>query len=216
LVTDAIRIQISPKDPVAKNIEHAVAFIEMDDKRFFLEDVVKNNPEQKILVFVRTKVRAERVKNALERLDIQAESIHGDKAQEQREQTMQRFRSGELKVLITTDLSARGIDIPDVEYVVNYDLPESPEHYVHRVGRTGRGSQKGQAISFCSTGEKELLSTIETQLGKPIFRVEISKDFYQHTLDTSRENKADDWQSLLDQEDDFQKSRKKKQKKSKR
>ncbi|MCD4697387.1 MAG: DEAD/DEAH box helicase, partial [Bacteroidales bacterium] len=111
LVTDAIRIQISPKDPVAKNIEHAVAFVEMDDKRFFLEYLIKDYPEEKILVFVRTKVRAERVKKAMERVDVVTGTIHSDKLQEERERTMQSFRNGELKVLIATDVSARGIDI---------------------------------------------------------------------------------------------------------
>lgn len=212
LVKDAIRIQISPKDPVAKNIEHGVAFIEMDDKRFFLENVIANNPDQKILVFVRTKVRAERVKKALERVDIQADTIHGDKEQEQRRRTMQLFHKGEIKVLIATDVSARGIDIPEVEYVVNYDLPESPEYYVHRVGRTGRGSHKGQAISFCSKEEREMLATIEKQLGKPIYRTEISKGFYRDTIESSKENEETDWQSLLDREEDFQKNRKKKKK----
>ncbi len=215
LVTDAIRIQISPKDPVAKNIEHAVVHIEMDDKRFFLEDVVKNNADRKILVFVRTRVRAERVKKALDRVGVIADSIHSDRLQEERERTMQSFRNGELKVLIATDVSARGIDIPDVEYVVNYDLPESSEHYIHRVGRTGRGTQKGQAISFCSPEEKELLATIEKNLGKPIYRVELSKGDYQNTMDLSEEKRSDDWQSLLDQEDEYQKKRKQKKRKSK-
>ena len=212
LVKDAIRIQISPKDPVAKNIEHAVAYIEMDDKRFFLENVITNNPDQKILVFVRTKVRAERVKKALERVDIQSETIHGDKEQAQRRLTMQLFHKGEIKVLIATDLSARGIDIPDVELVVNYDLPESPEYYVHRVGRTGRGTNKGQAISFCSKEERKMLATIEEQLGKPIYRTEISKGFYKDTIESSKENEETDWQSLIDQEETFQKNRKKKRK----
>jgi ATP-dependent RNA helicase RhlE len=212
LVTDAIHIQISPKDPVAKNIEHAVAYIEMDDKRFFLENVITNNPDQKILVFVRTKVRAERVKKALERVDIQSETIHGDKEQKQRQLIMQLFHKGEIKVLITTDLSARGIDIPHVELVVNYDLPESPEYYVHRVGRTGRGTNKGQAISFCSKEEREMLATIEEQLGKPIYRTEISKGFYKDTIESSKENEETDWQSLIDQEETFQKNRKKKRK----
>jgi ATP-dependent RNA helicase RhlE len=214
LVRDAIRIQISPKDPVAKNIEHAVAFIEMDDKRFFLENVITNNPDQKILVFVRTKVRAERVKKALERVDIQAEAIHGDKEQEQRRRIMQLFHKGDIKVLIATDVSARGIDIPDVEYVVNYDLPESPEHYVHRVGRTGRGRNKGQAISFCSKEERDMLKSIEEQLGKPIYRTEISKGFYRDTIESSKQNEESDWQSLLDQEEAFQKKRRKKKKKA--
>jgi ATP-dependent RNA helicase RhlE len=215
LVTNAIRIQISPKDPVAKNIEHAVAFIEMDDKRFFLENVITNQPDSKILVFVRTKVRAERVKKALDRVDIPSETIHSDKEQEQRERTMQQFRNGESKVLIATDISARGIDVPGVELVVNYDLPESPEYYVHRVGRTGRGTQKGQAISFCSKEEREMLGIIEEQLGKPIYRTEISKGFYRETIEQSKENEETDWQSLLDQEEDFQRNKKKKKKKSK-
>jgi ATP-dependent RNA helicase RhlE len=214
LVTDAIRIQISPKDPVARNIDHAVAFIEMEHKRFFLERVIESHPDQKILVFVRTRVRAERVKKALERVNIQAESIHGDKEQKERERTMQQFRNGEVKVLIATDVSARGIDIPDVELVVNYDLPESPEHYVHRVGRTGRGTNKGQAISFCSKEERAMLEIIEEQLGKPVYRSEISKGFYLETLQASKENEATDWQSLLDQEAAFQKKRRRKSKKS--
>ena len=196
LVTDAIRIQISPKDPVAKNIEHAVAFVEMDDKRFFLEYLIKNNPEKKILVFVRTKVRAERVKKAMERVDIKTDTIHSDKLQEERERTMQNFRNGELKVLIATDVSARGIDIQNVEYVVNYDLPETSENYIHRVGRTGRGSQKGQAVSFCSSEEKKLLAEIEKNLGKVIQRIDISKNDYQITVAAS-EDKSHDWQSLM-------------------
>jgi len=212
LVTDAIRIQISPKDPVAKNIEHAVAFVEMDDKRFFLEDLLKNNLEKKILVFVRTKVRAERVKKAMERVEIVTNTIHSDILQEERERTMQDFRTGNLKVLIATDVSARGIDIPNVEYVINYDLPDSAEYYVHRVGRTGRGNQKGQAISFCSTEEKPLLEEIEKNLGKPIHRIEISKNDYQITLDFS-DDKPHDWKSLLEEAEGFKAKRKKKKKK---
>ena len=212
LVSDAIRIQISPKDPVARNIDHAVAFIEMDHKRFFLESVIRERDEQKILVFVRTKVRAERVKKALERVKIESETIHSDKEQAQRERTMQEFRQGKLKVLIATDVSARGIDIPDVELVVNYDLPETHEYYVHRVGRTGRGSNKGQAISFCSKDEREILKIIEEQLGKPIYRIEISKGFYKDTIAASIENEETDWQSLLTEEEEFQKKKKKKKK----
>ena len=200
LVTNPIRIQISPKDPVARNIEHAVAFIEMDDKRFFLEALIKDNSEKKILVFVRTKIRAERVKKALERVEIAADSIHSDKLQEERARTMDCFRKGELKVLIATDVSARGIDIQNVEFVVNYDLPETLENYVHRVGRTGRGSQKGQAVSFCSSQEKELLEIIEKNLGKAIQRMYISKKDYKYTLE-STEDKSYDWKSLLEEEE---------------
>lgn len=215
LVSNAIRIQISPKDPVAKNIDHAVAFIEMDDKRFFLEDMVNKNIDKKILVFVRTKVRAERVKKAMSRVNIETDTIHSDKTHEEREQTMRDFRSGKLKILIATDVSARGIDIPNVEYVINYDLPETPEYYVHRVGRTGRGTQKGQALSFCSTEELELLELIEGSLGKTIKRIEIAKGDYQYIVDIS-DAKADSWQSLMKEVEQDQYEIKKQKKKKKR
>jgi len=209
LVTKAIRIQISPKDPVAKNIEHAVAFIEMDDKRFFLEAIIKEHPEKKMLVFVRTKVRAERVKSAMARVDIIADTIHSDKLQEEREEAMGNFRKGELKILIATDVSARGVDIANVEYVINYDLPETSENYVHRVGRTGRGNQKGQAFSFCSSEEKAVLAEIEDSLGKDIQRMTISKSDYRYTLDIS-DAKANNWQALLKEAEQENKGRKKK------
>ncbi len=198
LVTNAIRIQISPKNPVAKNITHSVAFIEMDDKRFFLESLIKNNQESKILIFVRTKVRAERVKSAMTRLHLITDTIHSDKLQEERGRTMAAFRKGELKILIATDISARGIDVPNVDFVINYDLPDSCEQYVHRVGRTGRGSEKGKAISFCSKEELTYLEEIETNLDKPIARHEISKEDYQYTIAVTDDRPVeDDWQSLL-------------------
>lgn len=215
LVRNAIRIQVSPKNPVAKNIEHAVAFIEMDDKRFFLEHLIKAHPEKKILVFVRTKVRAERVKKAMDRVDINTDTIHSDKNQHERVKAMNAFRNGSLKILIATDVSARGIDIPNVEYVVNYDMPESAENYVHRVGRTGRGTQKGQAISFCSGSEEEILKEIDENLGKPIDRLDIAASEYKYTLDIS-DDKAPSWQALMKEAEQEEKSFKKKKKKRKK
>jgi ATP-dependent RNA helicase RhlE len=211
LVHNAIRIQISPKDPVAKNIQHGVSFVEMDDKRFFLENVIKANIDKKILVFVRTKVRAERVKKAMERCELVTDTIHSDKLQAERESTMKSFRSGDLKVLIATDVSARGIDIPSVELVINYDLPDTAENYVHRVGRTGRGSQKGQAVSFCSKEEKELLEEIEQNLGKPIKILELSKSDYQQVIDLSEEVSTD-WKSLIKKHELSKKGKKRKKK----
>lgn len=215
LVTNAIRIQISPKDPVAKNIAHAVALVEMDDKRFFLEDMLNSNVDRKILVFVRTKVRAERVKKAMERVGLITDTIHSDRSQEERERTMASFRKGDLKVLIATDVSARGIDIEGVECVVNYDLPDSSENYVHRVGRTGRGAQKGEAISFCSSEEKIILEDIEKNLGKKIERLAISKSDYQYTLDMTG-GKKDDWKSLIKEAEQDNAMLKKKKKKGKK
>jgi len=212
LVHNAVRIQISPDNPVNKNINHALAFIEMDDKRFFLERFVKEHPDSKILVFVRTKVRAERVAKALERVGLSSLTIHGDKEQADRLSVMQRFRNGESKVLIATDVSARGIDIPNVDYVVNYDLPEQPENYVHRVGRTGRGTQKGEAISFCSTEEKEVLTQIETYIGAPIARIDISQSDYMATRDYSEEITSD-LKALLREAEEWESGKGKKRKK---
>ncbi|MFY0592180.1 DEAD/DEAH box helicase [Roseivirga sp.] len=212
LVTNAIRIQISPKNPVAKNIEHAVAHVEMDHKRFFLENLINNDPEKKMLVFVRTKVRAERVKKALGRVNLNSDTIHSDKEQADREKTMARFRNGETKVLIATDISARGIDIPNVEYVINYDLPDSSENYVHRVGRTGRGREKGQAFSFCASEEKDLLKEIEDNLGQPIGRLSLSKGDYQMVLDTT-EDTTDNWKQLMKEAESSKNNRRKKKKK---
>jgi len=220
LVRNAIRIQISPKDPVAKNIEHSVAFIAMDDKRYFLEGLITNNPDKKMLVFVRTKVRAERVKKAMARVKIETDTIHSDREHADRERTMKNFRSGELKVLIATDVSARGIDIPNVEFVVNYDLPETSAQYVHRVGRTGRGSNKGQAYSFCSEEEKPVLAEIEENLGKPITRLQVSKSEYENTVSATievEESKKYDVMALIEEhEAAVEKHKKRKGKKKKK
>jgi len=209
LVTNPIRIEISPKDPVAKNVTHSVAMIDMDDKRFFLERLIKEHPESKILVFVRTKVRAERVFKAMERVEIKTVTIHGDKEQKDRLDVMTVFKSGEVKVLIATDVSARGIDIPDVDYVINYDLPDVAENYVHRVGRTGRGVKKGLAVSFCSPEEKPVLDEIETFLVQKVSALIIDKEEYTATVVLSLDN-PNDWKALMREEEQKPKSKKKK------
>jgi len=173
--TSAIRIQISPKDPISKKIAHYVTFVEMDDKRHFLRQFIIDHPDDKMIIFVRTQVRAERVVMALKRHEITATNMHGEIDQQQRIETIQKFKRGDTNVLITTDVCARGIDIPNISYVINYDLPTKTENYVHRIGRTGRGSQKGTAISLCSKEEKPLLEAIEQVLNKPIEVIKTSK-----------------------------------------
>lgn len=210
LVRNAIRIQISPKDPVSKNVTHHLLFVEMDDKRFFLKRVIEEHPDFKFLVFVRTKVRAERVKLALERMDISAMTIHGDKTQEEREETLQKFKEGGIKILITTDVTARGIDIPNIDYVINYDMPDIAENYVHRVGRTGRAKARGLALSFCSKEEKPMLEEIENYMGVSISRASVSNSEYEETIDFLDESKTD-WKSLM-VESEISKPKKKKKK----
>ena len=197
VVRDAIRIQISPKNPVAKNIDHAVAFIEMDDKRFFLENILKEYDDKKFIVFARTKVRVERIVAAMERVNVKTEAMHGGIDQKDRFAIFERFRSGENNVLITTDVAARGIDIPTMDYVINYDLPDDAENYVHRCGRTGRGNKRGQALSFCSESEMELLTAIEEYTGEEIERYEIHKDDYMDILNDSDDG-TNNWKKLID------------------
>lgn len=216
LVRKAIRIQISPKDPVSRNVEHSLVYVNMDDKRFFLERMAKEHEENKILVFVRTKVRAERVHKAMERVGIKTQTIHGDREQKDRLVAMKAFKSGEVKILIATDVSARGIDIPNVDYVVNYDLPDVPENYVHRVGRTGRGIQKGIAISFCCKDtEKELLDDIHEFLGGEIQVMDIDHNEYSATIDFS-EDYSKSLKELMDEAENFLENPKKKKSKKRK
>jgi ATP-dependent RNA helicase RhlE len=219
IVSNPIRIQISPKDPISKNITHAVTFMAMDDKRYFLERAISENVDRKMLVFVRTKVRAERVKAAMERVGIDALSIHSDKDQKERSGVMQAFKNGTCKVLIATDISARGIDIPEVEVVINYDLPDVEENYVHRIGRTGRGREKGLAFSFCSPEEKPYLEAIETYIGHPIDEIVIDKSLYEQTKDLSSDKESVTMKQIrqeIAEADQFKKKRKKGKKKKKK
>lgn len=215
IVLNPIRIHISPKNPVSKNVTHTVVYVNMDDKRFFLERIVNEAPQSKILVFVRTKVRAERVHQAMERVGIASVTMHGDKEQDARLSAMEDFKNDKVKLLIATDISARGIDIAKVDYVINYDLPDLPENYVHRVGRTGRGVLIGHAVSFCSPEEKPLLKEIEEFIGGEIDEVKIDKTSYEATVDFSKDA-SNNWSALINEvlkdEEIYNKKRKKKKK----
>ena len=196
VVRDAIRIHVSPQNPVSKNVDHAVASIEMDDKRFFLENILKEYPEKKFIVFARTKVRVERIVAAMARVAVNSEALHGGIEQNDRFAILDRFRSGDNNVLITTDVACRGIDIPDMDYVVNYDLPDNPENYVHRCGRTGRGNKRGQALSFCSKDENLLLDAIESYTGEEVQRFNITADDYKEIL-SDTELSDYNWKKLI-------------------
>jgi ATP-dependent RNA helicase RhlE len=196
VVRNAIRIHVSPKNPVSKNVQHAVSRVEMDDKRFFLENLLNEFEEGKFIVFVRTKVRAERVVAAMQRANISCEALHGGIEQDLRFDILDRFRKGVNTILITTDVACRGIDIPQMDYVVNYDLPEHPENYVHRCGRTGRGNNKGHALSFCSENEIALLEEIEKYTGHEIEVFDLKPEEYQSIVSES-ESHDKNWKKLL-------------------
>ncbi len=202
---NAIRIQISPDDPVSKNVSHYVLFTPQDDKRYYLETFIKLHETDKILVFVRTRVRAERVLKAMARQDISMASLHGDKTQDERTGIFNAFRDGTIQRVVATDVSARGIDIPDIDYVINYDLPVDPENYIHRVGRTGRGTRKGIAISFCAAEEKNRLEIIEKRLNKTVEVIDLTREEFDEVLDIKHKP---DLKSLLDEYANFDKKRK--------
>ncbi|WP_187270836.1 DEAD/DEAH box helicase [Neolewinella aurantiaca] len=209
LVKKPIRIQISPKDPISKNVEHSVVFIEMDDKRFFLERFYKEHPEAKILSFVRTRVRAERVAKAMNRANISSLILHGDMSQEDRVAALESFRNNEKRLMIATDVSARGIDIPDVTHVINYDLPDQPDNYVHRVGRTGRGANKGIAYTFCAPEEHDKLRAVENYTGTEIKVIDVDRAVYRQTKEFNRIDNMD-LGALMDEVEETLKRKKKK------
>ncbi|MFK8138102.1 MAG: DEAD/DEAH box helicase [Bdellovibrionales bacterium] len=169
--SSAMRIQVSPEQIVAKNVSHYITKVPMDEKRHLLTNFIQHSPETKTIVFVRTQVRAERVQKHLAKNGIDALSLHGGMSQEDRMNTIDVFSKMNSGIVIATDLSARGIDFSKITHVLNYDLPDVPENYVHRVGRTGRGMDLGEAISFCSEEELVKLKAIESFLSYPIEEV---------------------------------------------
>jgi ATP-dependent RNA helicase RhlE len=212
LVTNPIRIQISPKDPVSKNVTHHYMKVDMDDKRHFLEHIIKEQPDKKVLVFARTKVRVERIAKAMGRVDIKALTLHGDVAQSDRLTILNKFKEGETNLLIATDVSARGIDIPDVSLVINYDMPDEPDTYVHRIGRTGRGRKQGLAYSFCSPDELAKLIEVEKYITKPINEIKVDKFTYESILEETDtgEITMDSIKNMVNDMEEKSKKRKKK------
>ncbi len=199
LVRNPIRIEIAPEDPITQNVDHALLEVPMEEKRFFLERIIRENPESKIIVFVRTKVRAERVQAAMRRVNIEISIIHGGLERIERLWALNSFSEGSVRVLIATDVSARGLDIPNINYVINYDMPTEPEVYVHRIGRTGRGNKHGVAVSFCAPEEEPLRRAIESLIGRYLPIIEMDRVAHDETLALSAAADTD-WRTLLRRE----------------
>ena len=149
-------------------VEQRVMFVDKADKRTLLGRVLQDGTTGRVLVFTRTKHGANRVVLQLARDGVPAEAIHGNKSQTARTRALERFRTGAGRVLVATDIAARGIDVEDITHVINYDLPNVPESYVHRIGRTARAGRSGVAISFCDAEEREFLRAIEALIKTPI------------------------------------------------
>jgi ATP-dependent RNA helicase RhlE len=170
-LTDPVRVEVSPPGQAADKVAQSVHFVPKEGKQALLVDLLDGHRDELALVFARTKHGAERLMKQLDRAGFAAASIHGNKSQGQRDRALASFRSGAVRVLVATDVAARGIDIPDVRHVYNYDLPNVPENYVHRIGRTARAGQEGRAVAFCAEDEMSDLRGIEKVLGS---RVEIA------------------------------------------
>ena len=164
-LTDPVRVEVSPPGKTVDKIEQSVHFTSQGDKAKLLEFYLDQHRDELALVFARTKHGAEKLKMLLESWGFAAGSIHGNKSQGQRDRALASFKAGELRVLVATDVAARGIDIPDVRHVYNYDLPNVPDAYVHRIGRTARAGKSGRAVAFCAPAEMGELKAIEKTTG---------------------------------------------------
>jgi len=165
---DAVTVEVARRNMPVELIGQVVHPVDKDRKRQLLAHLVKSGHWQQVLVFCRTKHGANRLAEQLERDGIETAAIHGNKSQPQRMKALKRFKENELQVLVATDIAARGLDIESLPHVVNYDLPHVPEDYVHRIGRTGRAGESGQAVSLLSGEDRTLLRDIERLIGKKI------------------------------------------------
>ncbi|MFC3676559.1 DEAD/DEAH box helicase [Ferrovibrio xuzhouensis] len=158
---EPIRVEVTPAATTVERIDQSVIFVEADRKRALLAEIMLDPAMERTLVFTRTKHGADRVARHLENSKVPAAAIHGNKSQSQRERALADFKAGRIRVLVATDIAARGIDVTGVSHVVNFELPNVPESYVHRIGRTARAGKDGAAISFCAQDERGLLRDIE-------------------------------------------------------
>ncbi|MEG2193044.1 MAG: DEAD/DEAH box helicase, partial [Oscillospiraceae bacterium] len=176
LLTNPQRVDVAPVSSTVDTIRQKVYFVDKDNKKDLLLSILKDNTIDNTLVFTRTKYGADKITRFLEKSGINAQAIHGDKSQGARQLALSNFKEGKTRVLVATDIAARGIDIDSLSYVINFELPNIAETYVHRIGRTGRAGQSGIALSLCDFDEKEYLDDIEKLIGKEI-EVVIGHDY---------------------------------------
>ena len=161
MLSDPVRVEVTPGTMTVERIEQQVFFVGASEKRALLVRVLSDPALARVIVFARTKRGADRVAKNLETDGVSAEAIHGNKSQGARQRALKRFKVGEARVLVATDIASRGIDVDDVTHVINYELPNEPESYVHRIGRTARAGAAGTAFSFCDSSERAYLRDIE-------------------------------------------------------
>ncbi|MEO5999985.1 MAG: DEAD/DEAH box helicase [Chitinophagaceae bacterium] len=168
ILRNPVKVAITPVSTTAEKVTQGLYFVDRNDKRLLLLHLLKDNVIQNALVFTRTKHGADKVVKDLVRANIQAEAIHGNKSQSARQRALMLFKTGRIRVLVATDIAARGIDVEDLSHVINFELPNIPETYVHRIGRTGRAGASGIALSFCDSEEREFLRDINKLISPSI------------------------------------------------
>jgi len=174
LLVNPIKIEVAPRNTAAELVEQVAYLVNKANKTELLCHLIKEHDWQQVLVFTTTKHGANRLTEKLNKVDIKAAAIHGNKSQGARTSALSGFKAGEIRVLVATDVAARGIDINLLPHVVNFELPRAPEDYVHRIGRTGRAGEEGQAISLVSHDEYSFLRLVEKLIGKEIKREQIA------------------------------------------
>ena len=184
LLADHVRVEAAPQATTVERVEQRVFFVDQKDKDAHLVSLLRQEHLKCVLVFTRTKHRANKVAQMLARNNIKADAIHGNKTQSQRMRALRDFKSGRVQVLVATDIAARGIDIEDISHVINFDLPNEPESYVHRIGRTARAGADGTAYSFCAAEERNFLRDIEklTRIPIPVMEHEYHSNQAQHAV----------------------------------
>jgi ATP-dependent RNA helicase RhlE len=168
ILTQPVRVEVTPVSSTANTIQQKLYYVEKPEKRSLLLHLLKDQSIETALVFTRTKHGADRVAKDLIRAGVSAEAIHGNKSQNARQRALSNFKGRQTRVLVATDIAARGIDIDELSHVINFELPNIPETYVHRIGRTGRAGASGIAYSFCDTEEREFLRDIHKLIAKNI------------------------------------------------
>ena len=174
LLKQPVKIAITPKSSTVDTIEQTIYFVEKKEKSKLLISILHKTEGQSVLVFSRTKHNADRIVRVLSKAGIGSQAIHGNKSQNARQSALENFKTGKIRVMIATDIAARGIDINELPLVINYDLPDVPETYVHRIGRTGRAGNLGTALTFCSQEERKLVNDIQKLTGKKLSKVEFA------------------------------------------
>ena len=167
MLTDPVRVEVTPVASAVDAIDQRVYFVEKPEKKKLLVSLLREE-DKSVLVFSRTKHGADNISRLLSKSGIRSEAIHGNKSQNHRQRVLTDFKSGKIRVMVATDIAARGIDIRELEIVINYDLPDVPETYVHRIGRTGRAGHSGTALTFCTPDERPLMKDIQRLTGKKL------------------------------------------------